>query len=642
MRGLGELRGSVGLLVAAALVCASAWPARGDDAVEALALRHAPVIRLVAQADACGPGEAFQPTDVVPLLASEEVALRGPWDRTNLVAIAPGADRLAAGLFGYHLDFPGDPLAPGCDYERWARRITRESEPVTWARLVAEPERPGRIALQYWLFYPYNDFNNKHEGDWELIQLVFEAHDAAAALGRDPVRVGYSQHEGAEQALWGDEKLERSAGARPVVYVAAGSHANYFEPGLFLGRSAVQGVGCDDTGGPWRDVEPRVVVLPSAAEVARARHPWLGFEGRWGERQAGFYDGPTGPNAKPQWTHPISWSEEAWRDRSFAVVGGASLGPRATDVFCGGVEAGSDLLRQLGRRPGLVLIGFAALAALGAFVGSRTRWRPTAPLRLARRRAWGQILASAWRMYAAHPRLFLGIGLLYVPISAAGSLAQSAALRLTEVASRIASAGEANTLVAGFALLFTLAFGSIALAIVQAVCARAIVEIDAGHGVTALDALRRALPRAPVLLGALLRLSLGVALLSLTGIGVPAAAWLIGRGCLLAQAVELEGFGVRAALRRSSALVRGRWWRVAFLLFAVSGVPVLAGPLVGAALLLGSGAPFGLVNLISSLVYAVAVPFVAIATTYLFFDLVVRERLAAPATEDEGVLPAEV
>ena len=27
------------------------------------------------------------------------------------------------------------------------------------------PGPPGKLALQYWFFYPANDFNNKHEGD---------------------------------------------------------------------------------------------------------------------------------------------------------------------------------------------------------------------------------------------------------------------------------------------------------------------------------------------------------------------------------------------------------------------------------------------------------------------------------------------
>ena len=26
--------------------------------------------------------------------------------------------------------------------------------------------------LQYWFFYPYNDAGNKHEGDWEHINVV--------------------------------------------------------------------------------------------------------------------------------------------------------------------------------------------------------------------------------------------------------------------------------------------------------------------------------------------------------------------------------------------------------------------------------------------------------------------------------------
>ena len=54
----------------------------------------------------------------------------------------------------------------------------------------------------------FNDFNNTHEGDWEMIQLVFDAPDARAALAVSPVEVGFSSHEGVERAVWGDEKLE--------------------------------------------------------------------------------------------------------------------------------------------------------------------------------------------------------------------------------------------------------------------------------------------------------------------------------------------------------------------------------------------------------------------------------------------------
>ena len=65
------------------------------------------------------------------------------------------------------------------------------------------------------------------EGQGQAADVVaVDADDAEEALGEDPVSVGYSQHEGAEMADWGDEKLELVDGRRPVVYPAAGSHAN--------------------------------------------------------------------------------------------------------------------------------------------------------------------------------------------------------------------------------------------------------------------------------------------------------------------------------------------------------------------------------------------------------------------------------
>ena len=87
-----------------------------------------------------------------------------------------------------------------------------------------------------------------------MTQLVFDAADAEEALTKDPVEVGYSSHEGAERAAWGDEKLEIVDGTHPVVYPAAGSHANKFTAALYLGSSADAGVGCDLTLGPHREV----------------------------------------------------------------------------------------------------------------------------------------------------------------------------------------------------------------------------------------------------------------------------------------------------------------------------------------------------------------------------------------------------
>ena len=92
-------------------------------------------------------------------------------DHRDLVEIGPSAADLA-NRFDYHLDFPGNALEPKCDYERWVRRIGADTEPAIYAHVVTDPGHPGQVALQYWLFYVFNEFNNLHEGDWEMIQLV--------------------------------------------------------------------------------------------------------------------------------------------------------------------------------------------------------------------------------------------------------------------------------------------------------------------------------------------------------------------------------------------------------------------------------------------------------------------------------------
>jgi hypothetical protein len=339
----------LGVLSLAALAgCAAlAPPSAAADAATELANRYAPVIRLVEQDKPCGHGEAYEPTDVDVVLRSPDVALRGPWDSTNIVKIAPTAQDLARGLFGYNLDFPGRALSPGCTYDEWSHRITADVPTTTYARITTEGAFPGQLALQYWFFYVFNDFNDKHEGDWEMIQLNFAASTPEDALVAHPAEVGYSQHEGAARARWGDDKLKLVDRTHPVVYPALGSHANYYASKLYLGRSAAEGVGCDNTIGPSTELRPIVKLVPTRERAYVREYPWLRFIGRWGERHTGFYNGPTGPNTKQQWTMPLGWAQDSWRDSSYTVPAGSSLGTSATDFFCGAVATGSSLLTAL-------------------------------------------------------------------------------------------------------------------------------------------------------------------------------------------------------------------------------------------------------------------------------------------------------
>jgi hypothetical protein len=627
-------------LAAAAAAAALLFPvgASADLADEqALADRFAPVVRLVAHDEDCGPGEPYEPIEVDLLFGENTVALRGPWSTTDLVKIAPEASDLAQ-RFEYHLDYPGNALDPGCDYELWNRRLTEGRSPTVYAHVVTDPGHPGQLSLQYWFFYVYNQFNNLHEGDWEMIQLDFDAANAGEALSQRPVRVGYSSHEGAESADWGDDKLEIVDGTHPVVYPADGSHAIKFEEALYLGSSAEAGVGCDDTEGPHREVRPVVKTIPSDPAAAARAFPWVTFEGRWGELQKAFFNGPTGPNLKTQWTEPIEWSD-GWRDRSYAVPAGGLFGTHATDFFCVAVEQGSRGLVQLLRSPLAVMIFLAAFLALAIFVITRTTWSPVAPLRVARRRSSGQILRASARMYIRHAPLFLGLGILFIPLGLVISLVQAAVLGGFGLVG-VSVSGES----AGAVVLFVTALGvSLALfglALLQGATSCALVRIDAGESIGPVKAYRLTLAKGRALFGSVSMAVVSGLALAATGFLIPVAAWLAVRWSFLAQTIVLEDTPALGSLRRSGRLVHRRWLRVAFLVGIGALLALLAGPFIGALLIVVTEAPLALMNVLAGIVYALAMPFVALVTTYLYFDARVREELPAEGDPDE--LPAEI
>ncbi len=179
-----------------------------------------------------------------------------------------------------------------------------------YAHVATDPEDPGKLALQYWFFYAFNDFNNLHEGDWEMIQLELRRAPMRArrspAAGRSRLQLtrrrrasGLGRREARDRRRHASRRLPGGGLAREQVHEA-----------LYLGSSAEAGVGCDDTEGPHDELRPVVETIPSDPAAAQRAFPWIAFQGRWGELQKAFFNGPTGPNLKTQWTQPIEWSEE--------------------------------------------------------------------------------------------------------------------------------------------------------------------------------------------------------------------------------------------------------------------------------------------------------------------------------------------
>ena len=210
-------------------------------------------------------GEPYRPIAADLGLGRSDVRLVD--SKAGLLDDAP----TAADLFGRgedtYLDLPGEPLDPGCSYEQWADTIDKGEPTTAYAHVVQERGTPGKLALQYWFYYPFNDWNNKHESDWEMVQLMFDASSASDALNRTPTEMGFSQHSGAERADWDEDKLEKK-GSHPVVYPGRGSHANYFRQSVWLGHSAQEGFGCDNTTGTSKLVQTHAVLLPTEEPYA--------------------------------------------------------------------------------------------------------------------------------------------------------------------------------------------------------------------------------------------------------------------------------------------------------------------------------------------------------------------------------------
>lgn len=130
---------------------------------------------------------------------------------------------------------PGRPchyyLSPGgAKIERDESYLELQSELLAGARpTVYWNLDESSATVQYWFFYVFNRFANRHEGDWE--QITIEFNRTADFLARPtPFRVGYSSHEGGERRLW--RNLVPGVGREsksPIVFVARGSHANYFD-----------------------------------------------------------------------------------------------------------------------------------------------------------------------------------------------------------------------------------------------------------------------------------------------------------------------------------------------------------------------------------------------------------------------------
>ena len=122
------------------------------------------------------------------------------------------------------VDLPPDEYDPPAyvEIEQDLRR-GEHSKPVVYWHVA---KLGFRRVLSYWTYYMYNRFANLHEGDWETVQVDLTGSNSPDSVG--VARWFFSSHEGGDT----EPCTTIPSGCRhPDVYVAKGSHANYFTPG---------------------------------------------------------------------------------------------------------------------------------------------------------------------------------------------------------------------------------------------------------------------------------------------------------------------------------------------------------------------------------------------------------------------------
>ena len=271
---------------------------------KALLARYAPIVIL-------HPAERFLPVPVCGFLIDSDVEQRqadGTWAPVAFVPTGGEPSRLNQRLCAV-----SDGIAAVDCYA--AAEAAHGARPTVYG---AFHGRGNRVALQYWLFYPLNPYSPEvpanplfaqiHEGDWELVTVILDR------AGR-PLTAGYSRHCSGARRTWATVPKR---GNHPLVYVALGSHANYFGPSTFAldkrcwPEQAV--IIFENYGKPLRDfTEAGRTISPRVVRATAASPYWMRFRGAWGEDQLVFFPqvtfkyglGPTGPAFKSIWKNPI-------------------------------------------------------------------------------------------------------------------------------------------------------------------------------------------------------------------------------------------------------------------------------------------------------------------------------------------------
>jgi hypothetical protein len=287
---------SIDLSSGETITCTFAHRALGPRAAAAalgLAKQYAPVLRYAT-------GEQYRPIRLEEYLR-KTVLRTGTPPRGVLGQSQPTLYSLPVTPAQTYLDVSGaEPNANAARYPGIEQTIeSARPRPTVYWHLARQPSS-GRIALEYWFFYLYNNFYAKHESDWEGVTVFLKD---GAALGAT-----YSQHQGRKWVPWSSLA---TSGSHPLVFVGRGSHADYPAAGRYSvrvcwtlrGRRCAPAPKVDDANGGGSTLTSTAYDVQEFGGV--------GYTGSWG---SGNYvlgvgltsDRITDPRRRSEYTNPFA------------------------------------------------------------------------------------------------------------------------------------------------------------------------------------------------------------------------------------------------------------------------------------------------------------------------------------------------
>ncbi len=202
-------------------------------------------------------------------------------------------------------------------------------------------ERREIIEVQYWIWYSFNEaykdmdwFIGNHYGDWEYISIALDYET------KEPIETYYSAHYADKYIkewdgtlisrfnTWGD--ISKVNGTHPKVYVAKGTHANFYTPGSKRAEIEIIFQDYKDEVSQWGEQYiPAVINMGEIEGYYNTENcKWLLYAGRWGGSSYEVTGPPFGPahGSRNSWHFVFGvWSEELWEELYGNKYGGVDF-----------------------------------------------------------------------------------------------------------------------------------------------------------------------------------------------------------------------------------------------------------------------------------------------------------------------------